>query len=716
MLQSAIFAQAPEDVLDVDDGVIDQFADGDGDAAKGHGVDGQTGKIEHDRGRQDRHRDRGQRDRRGPPVHQEQEQHDGDDRAGLEQDPLDIADRGLDEIGLAEDDLVGLHARRQRGRDFLQRLLDLARQPDRIDVGLLLDRDDDGGLAHIAGVAALDLGRELDGGNLLQIDRPAIDLRHHHAAKVVQIGGPSDVADQIFARMLIGKSAAGIDAELVQGQFDLLVGDAEAAQRRRIGRDPVLPDLAAHRNHLRDAGDRQQPRPHHEIGGLADLHRRSPVAGHRDQQHLAHDGVDRPQLRNGVGRQLGPDQIEAFGDLLPVTIDIGTPVEFDIDDRKADAGNRADPRHAGNAVHLGFDRKADELFDLGRRKPVRLGHDRDRRLVQVGKHVHRQPAGAEDAEQHQHQRGRHDQQAVAQRLGDEKAKHLSCSSAHLVEQFGALHDEALASGEARGDEHAVAVERLHPYRTLFETLGRDVFVDDLLAVGVAHQAGPRHRKADLFLVGGGKHRDELPGAKAGMVALNGELNRNRLIAVRKAGALIDQRDDAIGPEIGRRAANAGQRIEAAGFDPQTGRIDDVENHRIGLGDLSGHRRAFGDDTVDRSHQRFGLTARPVERSAAVLQSLQLRPRVFELGAGNGAARHQRFIAGEPALHDGNLLVEFALALAHIRDVDGLHRRLDISEHVAFLDRRPQPRKSARRRREAAARPKPARSRWRSDRG
>ena len=70
--------------------------------------------------------------------------------------------------------LVGLDALRQRRRDLLQRPLDLAGQPDRIDIGLLLDRDDDGRLAHVAGFAALHLGRELDRRDLAQKHRPAI--------------------------------------------------------------------------------------------------------------------------------------------------------------------------------------------------------------------------------------------------------------------------------------------------------------------------------------------------------------------------------------------------------------------------------------------------------------------------------------------------------------------------------------------------------------
>ena len=40
--ERAVFAQAAEDVLDIDDGIIDEFADGDGEAAERHRVDGQA--------------------------------------------------------------------------------------------------------------------------------------------------------------------------------------------------------------------------------------------------------------------------------------------------------------------------------------------------------------------------------------------------------------------------------------------------------------------------------------------------------------------------------------------------------------------------------------------------------------------------------------------------------------------------------------------------
>ena len=131
------------------------------------------GEMEDHRGGQDRDRNRGQRDRRRAPVQQEGEQDDRDHERRLEQHALHVADRGLDEVGLPEQDLIGLDARAAGSAlSSAQRLLDLAGQRDGVDIRLLLDRDDDRGLAHVAGIAALDLGRELDGRDLMQ-DRPA---------------------------------------------------------------------------------------------------------------------------------------------------------------------------------------------------------------------------------------------------------------------------------------------------------------------------------------------------------------------------------------------------------------------------------------------------------------------------------------------------------------------------------------------------------------
>ena len=55
--ERGVLAQPPEDVLHVDDGVVDQRADGDGHAAQGHGVDRRPERLQDQHRRDERQRD-----------------------------------------------------------------------------------------------------------------------------------------------------------------------------------------------------------------------------------------------------------------------------------------------------------------------------------------------------------------------------------------------------------------------------------------------------------------------------------------------------------------------------------------------------------------------------------------------------------------------------------------------------------------------------------
>ncbi len=216
-------------------------------------------------------------------------------------------------------------------------------------------------------------------------------------------------------------------------------------------------------------------------------------------------------------------------------------------------------------------------------------------------------------------------------------------------------------------------------------------------------------------IGGGEHRDELSGTQARDIALNRELNRDRLIAAGEPGSPEGERISPVVVQPGHRALHSGKRVEAERLHPQAGRVDNVKDDGVRLGDLPGNGGAFGNDAVDGCDQFFRVAARLVERGAPVLQALQLQPRILELRACNRAARHQRFIPRKAPLDDGDLLVEFTLPLTHVGSIDGLQRRRHIGQHVAFPDRRPQPRKTARWRRKAASDRGSGQIRWRSDR-
>ena len=181
------------------------------------------------------------------------------------------------------------------------------------------------------------------------------------------------------------------------------------------------------------------------------LHRRDAVvAGDRNEQDLPHDRADRPHLRDGVGGQLIAHQRKPLGDLLAVAVDVGAPVELDIDDGEPDAGNRTHAAHAGQAIHLGFDREGDELLDLRGGEAFGLGHDGDRRLVEVGEDVDRAGAWRETR--------RRDTSTAAsartsRRLRSEwvtrNREHRPGLLTHLIEELGALSDDAPAADRSR---------------------------------------------------------------------------------------------------------------------------------------------------------------------------------------------------------------------------------------------------------------------------
>ena len=104
----------------------------------------------------------------------------------------------------------------------------------------------------------------------------------------------------------------------------------------------------------------------------------------RHQHDLAHDRGDRPDLRLRAVRQPALHRRQTLRHLLPGAIDLGLPAELHVDDRQADAGGRANARHAGHAAHGRLDRVGDELLHLLRRQALRLGDQHDRRPLRSG--------------------------------------------------------------------------------------------------------------------------------------------------------------------------------------------------------------------------------------------------------------------------------------------------------------------------------------------
>ena len=135
-----------EHVLDDDDGVVDEHADAQGQAAQGQQVQGVAGEVEGDEGRDDGQRD-GQADDQGrPPVPEEEEDQDDGQQAALPGVVDRVLGHALDHVGLVHDH-VELDVGRQGLGQGLELLLDGRADDGRVGPGPLADDEEDAVLA-----------------------------------------------------------------------------------------------------------------------------------------------------------------------------------------------------------------------------------------------------------------------------------------------------------------------------------------------------------------------------------------------------------------------------------------------------------------------------------------------------------------------------------------------------------------------------------------
>ena len=227
--------------------------------------------------------------------------------------------------------------------------------------------------------------------------------------------------------MGLQKTATGIGAKVAQCSLQFFTLHAQRLQLRRFDFHPVLPHLASNGRDLGHTRNGQQARAHDPVGVFAHLHGADfgRIGGQGNEQYLTHDGRDRSQLRHHARWQLLAHQVQPFADLLAVAVDVGAPLELDIDDGQTDARDRTNPGHTGHAVHAGLHRKGNQLLHLFRCHATGFGHQRNGGFVQVGEHIYRHFLHGENAVDHQQERDAQHDQALAQAGMDDEVKHIS---------------------------------------------------------------------------------------------------------------------------------------------------------------------------------------------------------------------------------------------------------------------------------------------------
>ena len=186
------------DVLDHDDRVVDDDADGEHHRQQRDGIGGIADGVEHDEGADQAHRHGDGRDQRRPEIAEEQVDDEDDEDEGFDQRLLDLVDRGGDEGGRIVGHLPG-EAFGEGLLEVADRLLDGLERGEGIGAGRLVDADQNGRAAVQAGVAVEIGGAELE-------PRHVREPQH----RAVGIGAQHDLAEFLGR----GQAALGLDVEL----------------------------------------------------------------------------------------------------------------------------------------------------------------------------------------------------------------------------------------------------------------------------------------------------------------------------------------------------------------------------------------------------------------------------------------------------------------------------------------------------------------------
>ena len=170
-------------------GVVDDDADGEAEREEREGVQREAGEVDERDRPEERHRDREDDvQRRGERA----EEHPADERRQDDREEeleLDLVDRVLDEGRRVEVD-PDLHPGREGLLDLGHRGLDALGDGDGVRAALLADAEPLGGGAVDAGDAPLVLEAVLDEGDVLEVDRRAVQVAERDLAERRSGRGP----------------------------------------------------------------------------------------------------------------------------------------------------------------------------------------------------------------------------------------------------------------------------------------------------------------------------------------------------------------------------------------------------------------------------------------------------------------------------------------------------------------------------------------------
>ena len=338
-------------------------------------------------------------------MQQEQQDHEGDDDALLDQGVLQGRDGAVDQ-GRA---VVGRHdldARGQAGAQGLETGFDPL--DDVEDVGVVAgddDRADDLALAVELGEAAAELGAEADGADIGDADRSAAGAGLDD--EVGEVGLAAEVAaaaDEGLAAAELEHAAADLGIAAADDIADIGDGEAEGAQAVGVELDLVLLLEAADAGDLCDAGHALEGVAEAEVLDRAQLG--EVVAAAAVDERVLVDpadagGVGAEGRGDGLG-EAGLDPAQVLLDAAAGPVDVDVVGEDDVDEGHAEHRVAAHGLDLRGGQEGAGDRVGDLVLDQGRRAAAPLGEDDHLGLGEVGDRVERDLPGAAHGQQREH--------------------------------------------------------------------------------------------------------------------------------------------------------------------------------------------------------------------------------------------------------------------------------------------------------------------------
>ena len=248
------FLALPVDVFEDHDGVVDQHAQAQRQAAEGHDVQGVAGEIHEPEGRDDAEGN-GDGDQQGrTDALQKEKEHEHRQQPAPERPGLNVRDRRLD-----EGSRLRQHDEAQAALIVAVDTCDLVAQRahhgDRIGTRLLGRAQGDAGVAVHPVLAADALYRVLQIAEVADEDRAAITLGDDDIRHLVGLAPLTDGADQDFAARVAHVACRNVAIVPPERLHDRIRADPEGGHATRVQLDAQLAHLTAthvHRGHARD--------------------------------------------------------------------------------------------------------------------------------------------------------------------------------------------------------------------------------------------------------------------------------------------------------------------------------------------------------------------------------------------------------------------------------------------------------------------------------